>query len=66
MEKGIPTVMIISEDFVVMARMVARSKGVNSPPFVVLPRTINSMSVEEVEAVIEKHSAEIAGLLTAK
>ena len=58
--------MIISEDFVVMAGMIAKSKGVDSPPFVVLPRTINSLSVEEVEAVIEKHSAKIVGLLTAK
>lgn len=47
-KRGIPTVLLIGEDFTVQADLIARSRGM-CLKYAVFPRTINGMSPEEVE-----------------
>ena len=54
MKKGIAAVVLANEDFVELAKVVAKSKGVSTLPYVVFPRKINEMSEDEDNFTIIK------------
>ena len=56
-------VMLVNEDFVEIAKLMAKSKGVPNLPHVVFPRTINTIPDEEVVELTGKVVDEIASLL---
>lgn len=56
-------VYLVHEDFLDIAKLVAKSKGAPILPCVVLPRTINSIPTEEVEALAEKDVEKVVELL---
>jgi len=62
-KKGLPAVIILNEDFVAEAQLIARSRGVPIK-YVVVPRTINTMADEEIEAEIDKVEEQIVQLLS--
>ena len=62
-KKGLPAVIILNEDFVAEAQLIARSRGVPIK-YVVVPRTINAMTDEEIEAEIDKVEEQIVQLLS--
>ena len=62
MKMDVPTVIILNENFVPEARAIAQSQGV-SIKYVVVPRTINSMTDLEIEAEVDKVQNQIVQLL---
>ena len=63
-KKGIPAVEMVTANFLMEAKLVARSRGLPSLPIVVLPRNIELLSTEELEAAADKACIEIADFLT--
>ena len=55
--------LLLTEDFVAVARMLAKSYRI-SPNYVVFPRTFNTMSPEEVQAETEKACGKVVSLLS--
>ena len=55
---------LVNEDFVVETQMIAKSRGVPDLKYVVFPRTINSMSPEEIKKATDKVSDDVVKLLT--
>ncbi len=64
--KKLPCVTLVHEDFVTMSLLVARSRGIPDLRIVVLPRNINAISPVEIRQVILEKYDEIAGLLVKK
>ncbi|MFC1981686.1 hypothetical protein ACFLVN_05560 [Chloroflexota bacterium] len=62
-KNGVPAVILLNEDFVAEAQLIARSRGVPIK-YVVVPRTINAMTDEEIEAEIDKVEEQIVQLLS--
>ena len=62
-KKGLPAVIILNEDFVAEAQLIARSRGIPIK-YVVVPRTINAMPEKEIEAEIGKVEEQIVQLLS--
>jgi hypothetical protein len=58
-------VVLANEDFVELAKVVAKSKGVSVLPYVVFPRKINEMTPEEIEELTGRAIGEIVDLLKA-
>ena len=61
-ERGIPAITLITEDFVLEAQMITKARGA---PFeyVVFPRTMDAMSREQIEAEIDRAYDEIVNKL---
>ena len=57
--------MLVNEDFVEIAKLMAKSKGIPALPYVVFPRTINTMPTEQVEVLAEGAVDKIVSLLRA-
>ena len=58
-----PTVAFVGEDFVMEAQMIAKSRGVLLK-YVVFPRTINSMTPEEIKTEATRACEEAVRLLS--
>ncbi|MCJ7791108.1 MAG: hypothetical protein MUP49_01635 [Dehalococcoidia bacterium] len=54
---------LITEDFVMLAEMEARNRGIPRLPYIVFPRTINSLPPEEIEAITNEKAINIIALL---
>ena len=59
--RGVPAVTLLSEDFVVLANIIAKSRGV-SLRYVVFPRIIDTMPAEEIQVEAEKAFEEVVRL----
>ena len=58
-------VYLVHDDFLDIAKLMAKSKGAPTLPCVVLPRKINSIPLEEVEAHAEEIMGNIVDILKA-
>ncbi len=58
-----PTVAFVGEDFVMEAQMIAKSRGVLLK-YVVFPRTINTMTPEEIKVEATRACEEAVRLLS--
>ncbi len=56
---------LVNEDFVWEAEVLAKSRGLSTLPHGVMPRKIDGMPPEEIEAVTEKIAEEIVASLKA-
>ena len=63
-KKGIPTVVLVNEQFLIEAQMIAKSYGVPSLRMIVLPHNIELLPSEEIEAITDKVCEEAIMLLT--
>jgi hypothetical protein len=62
MKRGIPIVMMVNEDFVTIAKLIAKSKGAPGLPHVVFPRTINTTPDKDVETLMDNAIPQIVQL----
>lgn len=49
-----PSVTLVTEKFIGLARTVAKAKGVSTMPIIALPHNVEFMPEEELKAVAEK------------
>ena len=57
-----PAIILINEDFVPEAQMIAKARGA-PVEYVVFPRTMDAMSAEQIEAEIDRAYDEIVNKL---
>ncbi|MFC1993711.1 hypothetical protein ACFLVI_00430 [Chloroflexota bacterium] len=62
-KRGLPVVEIVTTNFLMEAKLVARSRGIPSLPIVVMPNGIELMSRKEIVAAAENACIKIASAL---
>jgi hypothetical protein len=62
-KRGVPTVLLISENFVETAKTLARVAGVVNLPIVVFPPEVDNLPREQVISLLEERLADITGRL---
>ena len=63
MKRGMPAVVLLGEDFIAQSEVIAKSRGMRLK-YAVFPRTIDSMTPEEIEAETDRACEEIVTLLS--
>ena len=63
MKRGMPAVVLLGEDFIAQSEVIAKSRGIRLK-YTVFPRTIDSMTPEEIEAETDRACEEIVKLLS--
>jgi hypothetical protein len=61
---GVPSVSIMTENFVSAAELMNRVLGADDHPFVVIPHPISSARPDDLRAIAVRAAAECAALLT--
>jgi hypothetical protein len=65
-KRGVPTIVFISSYFINNAKNMARLKGIQDYPFIVLPHPVSSLGPEDINNLIKQCFPEILGLLLAR
>lgn len=63
-KRGVPTVTLVTEQFVSLARAAAKSLGYPDIPLVVVPHPFETMPRDQVRALAEQKYDEIVGKVT--
>ena len=53
-KRGKPTVLLLNENFLVEAKIVARSRGVPDLPYVVFPHNLETLPIPDIKAAIDR------------
>lgn len=62
-KKGIPTVTVVTSEFVSLARFHAKARGFPDLPLVVVPHPFNTLSSDEVLRIAEEKFDELIACL---
>ena len=63
MKRGMPTVVLLGEDFLVSSQLIAKSRGMGFK-YVTFPRNIDFAPTTEIEAETDRAGEEIVQLLS--
>ncbi len=62
-KRGLPTVILVNENFITETKVVAKSRGVPDLPYVVLPQNVAVLPKEELEAIARRIPEQIVAAL---
>ena len=65
-KRGLPSVTLVTERFLPLARSVARAQGIPDLPLVVLPKDVDTLPPEQLRQVATRAFREVAALVLSK